>query len=273
MADLDVWVSHEDRASALKLAQSLGYLFPEGPNIHSALCEELSLKLNHHHHLKGGVGHIVILELHFRLLTARIALSREEERWFWNQTQTIEYGGVKFRIHKPEAQLLHLVAHALLVDGETNVDLLHLLDLHLLITESDLDWGMVIEKAISHRWASPVERALTLIVQLFETPVPPPVFQELRCGRLSDEDVLLVGRLSGKGSAWEKVKSQFVGLPRPEGFRWAVQLVFPPVAYMRHRYDIPATGLVLPYYLIRWLNQASHVQAWARLRLSERLLR
>ena len=62
---------------------------------------------------------------------------------------------------RPEANLLYLCAHTALQHGLSQFVLTRYLDLHLLITQSKMDWDLVIEKAAALEWAYAVEKVLS----------------------------------------------------------------------------------------------------------------
>ena len=269
MVDLDVLVPYEQRESALNVVESLGYhLYTDAGDL---LCgnDETKLKISHHYFLKGGVADAVNLELHYQLLKKSL-MPLEDLDWFWKQTQSLVQDKTNFLILRPEANMLYLVAHAILGHGEVDFYLLRYFDLHLLITKTDLDWQLVVDQAVALRWTYAVERALTHTVRYFSTPVPESVFSHLQNRRPDNENIYRVIMLQDKGGHWEKMMTTFANLSPAESISLAVRVVFPLSAYMRHRYNIEPERPVWPYYFYRWLNQAKEVLAWGWNRLMRR---
>ena len=186
----------------------------------------------------------------------------EDLDWFWKQTQPLVQDKTDFLILKPEANMLYLIAHAILHHGEVDFYLLRYFDLHLLITKTDLDWQLVVDQAVA--------RALTLTVRFFATPVPESVFSQLKNRRPDNEDIYRVIMLQDKGGYLEKAMTRFANLSPAESIRLAVRAVFPLPAYMRHRHSVEPERPVWPYYFYRWLNQAKAVLAWGSNRLMRR---
>jgi len=260
MGDLDVLVPYDQREIAFATLQQQGYHFGD---IHSILPTDdpLVLEAGHHYHLHGPEDYPVTLELHFRLPNTLLSLSQLD--WFWTQTTTIDH---ELIILRPEAHLLYLCAHALIQHGEVMTALRSYFDLHRLITRLDIDWALVIDRAVSLRWTYAVERALSLTATYFATPLPQDVLTRLQQDRLTGEDVAHVASLQGAGHRWERMRSRLAGLTFKDQVRLIHVATIPPRDYMRRRYAIPAHRPTWPYYFVRWWDQGRQVLAWLRQR-------
>jgi hypothetical protein len=271
MDDLDALLPEGFRQLALSVVRELGFQ----QEARDALAEKMNPdeQAALHETLVRPELWPVRLELHFQLLgdEGAQALPEEHLAWFWGQTETWVQEDTPFTILKPEAELLYLCAHAVLQHGEARLRLLRYYDLHLLITQSELDWQLIVDQAVELRWTYAVERALTLTIQYFATPVPGWALAELKTRRLSDEDVSRVAHLQGEGFRWESTWLQLAPYPAGERLRRLLVLLLPPREYMRSRYAIPADRMVFPYYFYRWWDAGSEAARALRKRLQSRI--
>ena len=68
--------------------------------------DEITQKLTHHYHLRGGPV-VEFPELHFRLLGKDTTLLPPEQMaWIWDQTETFADGSHRYLTLRPEAHLL-----------------------------------------------------------------------------------------------------------------------------------------------------------------------
>ena len=254
MDDLDVLVPYDQSQAALKVIQSIGYYFPR----QDALAEKMRAAEStaHHYHLRSSSASEIILEIHFRLLGDEILLPIKEMDWFWQEREIIGQGQAAFSVLKPEANFLYLCAHTILAHGEFEFRLQRYYDLHLLVSQTRLDWDLILSRAMELGWTYTVKRALVLTYDYFATPVPQWVMDKLNNYRQSDKDYLHARQLRGNGLRWEGTLSSLAEFSWAERMRQLFHLTFPPAEYMRVRYDIPAGRALLSYYIFRWLDAA-----------------
>lgn len=259
MSDLDVWApaSHVDKM--LEVCGELGFQ----PLAKTALEARLMAPRQaiFHHILSKPDLFPVKLEVHLRLLEPEVIhpAANPQLEWFWQQTESWAYLGVSYTVLKPEANLLYQCAHTILQHGEGENRLQRFYDLHLLTTRSELDWGLVVDKAVELRWTYAVERALSITQQYFTTPLPGGWLDELQRRRRDDEDTSRVMRLQGEGFRWESTWLQLKSYPAGERRRRLLLLAFPPQEYLRQRYNIPPNRMAWPYYFYRWLDAAGEM--------------
>ena len=263
MVDLDVLVRPEQVTAALECLCAIGFLGAEHPSSLYQAALDLPNK-SHHHVLMGGAGKGVILELHFSLLNPqdRAFHSSEQEKWFLQQTTSYSSGLDEFTSLADEAQFLHLCEHMVLHHGLQDFALTRPLDLHLMIAKSPLNWETIITKAVELRWTYVVERALQVAHELFQTPLPEFVLDELRQNRPSDRDVQRVEALARPGALTESMRWTLGSLGWRERMRWVWRVVAPPPRYMRSRYEVPNGRMIRPYYPRRWCHQLGQVIMW-----------
>jgi hypothetical protein len=249
MQDLDLLVPVDQRFAAREIAQDLGFQPLGGDFLTVAAAPET---VRHHDVLRGGPGDKILLEIHFRLLgleTERL-LPEAQLAWFWEQTWAP--AGLDFVVLKPEAHLLYLCAHALLQHGEAYLELLQLLDMHLLIAQNQLDWAVLVERAQVLSWVYALERSLHLTVERFGTPVPGDALFYLRSYRPGDQSLLAAQRRRKKVTRWEEWKSIFRRQSPLQRLRLIWTTLFPPANFLRDLYHLAPGQSALPYYFYHW---------------------
>ncbi len=262
MSDLDVLVPFAQREHALRAVKALGYHFyGNDGSLWSNRYNSLFQKISHHYVLQDDG---IILELHYHLLGQEKTLfSNLAMEWMWSQTETFTVGDTQYLTFKPEANLLYLSAHAILQHGENTLCLKNYFDLYRLVQSSSIDWDLVLQQAVALKCTYPVERALTLSSHFFETPIPKPILQKLADLRPIDENFALAIHLQGPDARFERMRLLLPRLSFKEKVSFILRIVFPPMDYMRRRYEIDKPGPVRPYYyLYRWADQAQSILKW-----------
>jgi len=270
MGDLDVLVPYDQREAALAVIQRIGYDFYEDEgHIFGGGRDPLLARLSYHYHRRGGPGSVIVLEVHYRLLSSDDELlPLDQHAWFWSQRAMLTLAdGFVLHTLTPEAHLLYLCAHALLQHGGADTYLLRILDLHLLIAQSDLRWDVIVDQAVVFGWTTPIAEALTAAQAYFSTPVPVGVLDALRARRPVHEDPARVARLSRSGSRWQQVRLRLASMSWGERAAFVRRIVLPSPAYMRARYQIADGKAVWPYYAARWIDQARDIASagWKQL--------
>ncbi len=209
-----------------------------------------------HFILIGGPANSVFVELHYKLLVSEgeELLSFDQLDWFWDNTYAVTVERNKFKIFDSEANILFLCAHALLQHGAAETKLMRIFDLHLLITKTDPDWQIIVDRALHLKWSYAVERAFNLVIDFFETPVPHWVLDQLQTRRSPKEDTFQVTRFQGKGHRLERRMLELSNLSFPARLRVIFKRLFPSKTFMQKRYAITSGRPVLPYYFYRWFD-------------------
>lgn len=261
MVDIDVLVPYAQRERALDVVRSAGFDMA-APQLFDG-----REGIKHHYYLASTQYDPVRVELHFRLLGSmdRI-LTVEDQRWFWHHSTEIESrNGERMSILDAEAHLLYLCAHAMIQHGEADFRLLRLYDLDRLLTASPgFDWGEVLDTAVQLRWTYPVERALTLMHDYFNTPLPDGLLCELASRRPSAERTEHAQRRQSHRTKTQVVADNLAAMDWPARLYVAARIVAPPPRYMRWRYGLNS-NLELPgAYLQRMGRMASDALRTAR---------
>lgn len=253
MADIDVLVPREHYAQALQILQQAGY---QGDTT------SLDPYATKHFTLTGGADHSLIIEVHHTLFDENDEQPPSNLAWFWAQKTNSHPATLT-----PTAHLLYLAAHALLYHGEIEFFLQRFFDMHLLITQTEIDWDVVLNQAIDLKWTYPVERALRICQGYFATPLPSELLTQLAETRPADEDVARVQRFQSVSPSTERILTRLGKMPLYKRIQHIGQILFPPREYMRQRYTIPPTRSVLWYYPYRsgqmlWLLLNWLIQRW-----------
>ena len=265
MSDLDVLIPEQDSQAAIQALEKVGYYVIDDSGHLIGENDPLKEKTSHHYTLTGGVGSSVHLELHYNMLGSGASfLPKTQLEWFRKQVKTYSFDRKEIIGLTPEAALLYAVGHALIQHGMVEFYLLWFLDMHLLVRQYELDWGIVVDQAVSLKWTYAVEYALTICNYLFHTPVPKEVFADLRTLRPDKEDPEIVIRAGENGIRWEKVQRRLLNLSLKEALPIAWRIAFPPPEYVRLHYKVPPDSPLAPWYLHRWKDQLLEVGAWTK---------
>lgn len=259
MGDLDVLVPYEQRANALEIVKKLGYNHHEIDSPMIPYDQAQRLNFTHHYRLRGGMYESVVLELHYRLISADdLLLPLDKLEWFWTQIIAVRKGS-NFTVLLPEAQLLYLSAHAILQHGKANTSLRQYFDLHQIITNTLIDWEKVIQQASILGWGHAIDQSLTTVAQYFPAPVPDVMFDAIRKTCSSSTASM---RLLRKGARWERMWMRLQGLSAGQKIDLVFRILCPPKAYIRRRYNLRSGQPAWPYYLYRWFDHSKEM-TWA----------
>ena len=267
MADLDVLVPFGRREAALEAAEAAGFSTYEDVSRLFGTGDEMGT--SHHYHLRDRTNEIAVLEIHFELLSrGRELLPRENHRLFWEQMETLEINNLEFTILKPEENLLYLCAHTALQHGEAEFDLLRYFDMHLVVTETEIDWDRLVGQARELAWSYPVERCLRICKGYFHTPIPEEAFGRLAEGNGDDAVRRRARLLQNPVREWEGLLGQLGELPEGKRSRMVLALIFPGLDYMRRRYALSLKWQAWFYYPYRWADMGVKLGRvwWARRR-------
>ena len=177
--------------------------------------------------------------------------------WFLSQTRIDEFAGYSFLTFKPEAQLLHLAAHAVLEHGGARGAIaLWFYDIDQLIRRwgDALDWDETLDRARRLAWEAALHEAILLARRYFDTPTPPPIrtWLELSPDGLSGYNILR-SMTSGERSSTLIILHILRGLTWRERIQQLSHMLFPSRSYMQRRYPQWPWLLAYPY---RWFDAA-----------------
>ena len=254
MSDVDVLVRWADVPRAVEVLREFGYDTPVPeirPGARIAYGGELYLR-------PDGV-HAISIDLHWNLVNSPRYRRVAAEDWLWDSAQPVAVGAAEGRVLGPEAQLLHLCAHKVL--HHSNEDALGAAlwgyDIALLLSELTLDWDVVLTQAQALDVVAPLQRALPAVVAEWDVDVPDAVLAGLRGLRPSwAERRMMRWRASGhKKTGIRALWATVWSMPDlSAGARYAWNMAFPSVTYMREHYGMPHVALLPVYYVRRWLR-------------------
>lgn len=255
MLDLDLLVPAERCEEAERAVRELGYR----PAVDAPPMFRGVERISHHRPaLRAPSG--LLVEMHTRLHPSELLLPTPHLAWFRAHTVETHSADVRVRHLEPEAQLLHLCAHAILQHGEGDLRLQRYHDCHLLLSRTPrLDWETLLDQAATLGWTYAVERALTRAHDYFATPVPDHVWRALgEPGTQTPEAARAtsIARALARSRA-PSVRGNALGVAPslPFGLYVGLRKLVPSPAYMRWRYAADAWRLPLAYAR-RWCEAA-----------------
>jgi hypothetical protein len=257
MKDLDLLVPPERCDDAERAVLALGYR----PAADAPLMFRGGGRVAHHLPTLRSPGGMLV-EMHTSLHPSQLLRVSQHLHWFRAQVVETDAGGVRVRHFTPEAQLLHLAAHAILQHGEAERYLQRFLDCHLVVARTPrLDWDVVLGQAAALDWTYALHRALVRARQHFNTPVPDHVLRALaERGTRATRATNLAVALARPGADEPTERARVIGTAQPLHVRLYVGLrtVVPSPAYMRWRYAAKAWELP-GAYLRRWWGIARRI--------------
>ncbi len=253
MGDLDLLVPASKLDEAVQIAETLGYAetLPEA----SPGLKEL---LSHHICLQKNSPQMVVLEIHDRLIGEDAFSYAVPVDWFWEQIEPLDVPPTTTRFQTllmltPTAQILYAASHAMLQHGGDQAPLRWFCDLDRLIRQyhERIDWTLLLSQAKIFEWGSALEAALAQAGAYFDTPIPPHV-RAAMAGQ-SDRHRDLVALKQSRPATHILLELQRLSSLNWYGrFRLVLALAFPTPAYMRWRYQLKSSWLLLIYYPFRW---------------------
>ncbi|NTU52713.1 MAG: nucleotidyltransferase family protein [Chlorobiaceae bacterium] len=162
MADIDLWIRKEDIDKALKVMESTGYKQIDSPSSRPRELQDAML------------GEILLckkeapfVELHWGIFLGEWLRQTAwiDERLI--RDRTLPWKGEMVRQLQPEDAVLHVAVHLAVNHHMSESALRSLFDLHMMRRSLEIDWGLVIDRAVSWRIATPVWFVLDMMIQLF----------------------------------------------------------------------------------------------------------
>ena len=177
--------------------------------------------------------------------------------WFLSQTRTHDLDGAPFLTLAPEAQLLHLAAHAVLEHGGAAGALgVWFYDIDQLIRKwgDELDWEETIARSQWLAWEAALHEAIHLTQTYFTTPAPPPIRDWLQLPTEQRRGYNTMRRMTSPARSSSLTVFHILrGLTWTQRVRQSAHMLFPSRVYMKRRYPALPWPLAYPY---RWFDAA-----------------
>ncbi len=263
MQDIDLLVPEDKLINIVKLLESLGYkqTIPEfGTGILDLLSNQVSLSVKSFHNIP--------LDIHSSIIASKAYDYAVPVDWFWSQIEhfswpdssnrklnSTRHGDNVFKL-TPTAQLLHSAVHLTLQHGAGKMPLLWFYDIHRLIQvfEFQIDWELLINKAVEFRWEPALKSALSETRNYFGTNLPDGIIKKL--SRRSNMHVQKIVEIKNKPPQTRMIEEwqTLVSINPRHRLKLVLALLFPTFSYMRWRYHIQSTWSLPFFYVYRWLD-------------------
>lgn len=246
-ADIDLLIARDQLEPAVAVLQAAGYTFADGRADLSGLAYKNEIAL-----VKEGVPGTPKIELHWHLFDTPYWQAQIDIDWMW-QTQTpVQLAGQTLAVLSPDATFLYECSHMLL--HHTGKELKWLTDLGLLVQKCSLDWPLILKQATQFSLMLPLQKTCSILQDAWQVPIPATVrtaldaYQPSRAEREQFGLVTEQSRNSGQQFIVDLVAIGNIG----GALRFARENLFPTVAYMQKRYDVPSGWRVWASYPYRW---------------------
>ena len=262
MYDLDLLVHREDVTTALGALSKLGYA-----QTHAEAFAGVTLDFeNEMAVLKRGPVETLI-EIHWSLLNSPHYQHKLPIAWFWETAVPVQVEGGAALALGPEALLLHLCAHLALHHGSNGTLWLHDVAEVVHRFQDQLEWEQVLERAQAWDLVLPTQQVLERVARDWQAPIPTDILQRLAVLRPSQAETQVHAWLTApERPVARRFWADLVSMPTwRDRLRYGWGNLFPSAAYMRRRFGISHTLLLLLAYPYRWLlGIKGAVSLWAR---------
>jgi hypothetical protein len=251
MSDMDLLIPKAKLAEAARIAKGLGY-----EEVRSDAFPSLRNFLEYDIVMLKRSESFNILELHNSVLANKAFTFAVPVEWFWTHTEPLSTkSNVDFEnlsMLSPTVQVLYTSAHAILKHGE-HVLLRWYFDLDLLVRFYDarIDWDFLLSQAQAFKWSSALSAALLQTHSYFDTPIPGQILARL--AESSDRYSNWVALMQEKPATRTLEELRYFWVKNWYGrIIMIAGLVIPSPSYMRWRYKLKSSWLLLVYYPFRW---------------------
>lgn len=261
MSDLDLLVLPAARRDLLRVCQQAGLQRVEMQPGLEQITGQVQL---------AGSSYLLAMDLHWHLIGGEADRRSPPLDWFLAQTVPLRLPASDLTLLRltPTANLLYLAAHLMLRHGGETLHLRWLYDLHLLIMHDPaaIDWRLLYRQAVAYGWAGSLYAALSVVADLFDTPLPAGYLAGLAVVSAGERSMQHVQQMpqTQTSRAWQTL----LGLTWRGRLHLLGALLLPSHEYLRWRYalDLPP-ALHWLYYPYRWLDVLRDV-AYTGVRLS-----
>ncbi len=244
MGDVDILIRRDDarRVSAILIERGFATTLEPTENFYSRFSYDQAFE-------RRGIFPLMI-ETHWHLFSLPYYRERIPIEWFWQRTMPIRVNDQPTRAFTPEAQIMHLAAHAVLHHQGHN--LLASFDLALVLARyrEQINWDDVIESARAFGLSHILQSNLARVRDAWGVSVPDEVFVRLTRSSNVRERILFAINTSSRVEA----RDVWDGMNLPDDksrLLYAWHTLFPSREYMRQRYGITDARAIPLHYAQR----------------------
>jgi hypothetical protein len=253
-ADLDLLVRREDVNQVMDALLELGYAAAGSVQLRTG---DFLPFVNEWQVTKAGELDVEI-DLHWHLF-GWIYYQQIPLDWFWQTAVPVTVGASPARVLGPEAQILHLCLHVFQHRGQAwafSLRLLHDIAQVLAHYQAQIDWQLLLNKTEAFHVVLPVQQVLQYVWENWPVFIPPEIADQIRDLQPTpgEERAFTLARSVAGDSDAHFAAVGLANLPdwRSRLLYLSRNVLFPPAAYMRHRYNIQRRYMLPFYYPYRW---------------------
>ena len=264
--DLDLWIQVEQLSVATDVLQNLGYHLSSKEDRPDAL----ALLVGGEQKMVSHGSGLDLIELQWPAIRGEWVrcTTAVDHAGIWQRRSPMAPEGQNFCVMAPEDALIHLCLHQAINHQFGTPWLRNLLDVHLLVATSPLDWTQVAARATSWRLATVVWTVLNLAQRLLDTAAPatfleslaPPRWRRWLIDRLRLDEAVVAMRPGGYG--YRRFLIQLVLIDRGRdavGLLW--RGLFPEKAWLQARHGVAPGGSLWRLRLLHVWRLATSARA------------
>ncbi|MBI5303638.1 MAG: nucleotidyltransferase family protein [Chloroflexi bacterium] len=249
MGDMDILIHRDDAPRVSDILTARGFTTTLEPT------ENFYTRFSYDQAFERVGKYPLMIEMHWHLFNLPYYRERIAIEWFWQRTLPMRVNDQPARVFAPEAQIIHLAAHAVL--HHQGHGLLAAYDLALVLARyrEQINWDDVIESARAFGLSRIVQSNLARVGDTWGVSVPNEVRARLARSASVRERILFAINTAPRVEA----RDVWDGMNLPSGkSRWLYfwHTFFPSREYMRQRYAI-TDARTLPLHYLRRLGRGA----------------
>jgi hypothetical protein len=265
MGDIDILFARDDAPCARDILIARGFALNLEPT------ENFQTRFACEQAFTRGGPYPMMFEVHWHLFNLPYYRARVPMDWFWQRTQAMCVNDQPARVFAPEAQILHLAAHAVLHHQGHNLLAAYDLALTLACYRDQIDWAAVIDAARAFGLSRIVQANLARVRETWDVAAPAQVETRLARNAGVHERVLFAITTSPHVEA----RDLWDGMNLPDAKSRLIffkSILFPSRNYMQQRYGITAAR-ALPLHYARRLARGAQMFARSVMAMARNMAR